>query len=242
MSLIYSTLANYDIVHVISNNGDLVIQDVEFSEDTLINFGDNSLLVCNSGVFGSSQTIAFDPSRFIYSKEKFDEARESGRTSSYIIFDNSFVLNPIKINKTDYIFLYKDEMIMDDSIEISRSESDAYYYKDYFDNSFTLKGSEYPYFSGVDESRHKVVSDSNILDAFTLTVDYCSVNLTYLRLRDDFGNFKALVRETGNQFKVNTHGFKGENLTFEAFDGKAYNNDFYIKTNYLNKRDLSVKV
>lgn len=240
MSLIYSTLANYDIVHVISNNGDLVIQDVEFSEDTLINFGDNSLLVCNSGVFGSSQTIAFGPSRFIYSKEKFDEARESGRTCSYIIFDNSFVLNPIKINKTDYIFLYKDEMIMDDGIEISKSN--AYYYKDFFDNSFKLKGSEYPYFSGVDESRHKVVSDSNILDAFTLTIDYCSANLTYLRLRDDFGNSKALVRETGNQFKVNTHGFKGENLTFEAFDGKAYNNDFYIKTNYLNKRGLSVSV
>ena len=151
--------------------------------------------------------------------------------------------SPTKEFKT----LYIDQMAIEDTLEPS-ADSKAVEYNDDYSKAFRLVGDSYPYCPGVDESRHRVTNNTNVYSKFTLTVNYRSINLTYLKIEDDFGHSYAVTRDqtttkkAGNQFKVNTHGYRGEYLTFRAYDGMSFNYDHYIRMNLLNNTSGTVRV
>lgn len=240
-------LRNNEIVHVISdrtprpdgqhlNRVNLVVTSVDVQDTgTLITFDTGNALYIDKTNASRSKgyTVKFGDVTTIY-------------TSGYVFPENTKLL-PFDNAEPEYQILYKDQMVLEDTLEPS-SGSGAVCYNDDFSNAFRLVGDTYPYCPGVDESRHRVTNATNTMDKFTVTVNYRSSNITYLRIEDDFGHFCAVVRDTSltlsaqNQFKVNTHGYYGEFLTFKAFDGLSYNYDHYIRTNLLNKTSGTIKV
>ena len=233
-------LKTHDVIWVISDNTPhntgqtlnpvaLKITDLETSEnETIITFDTGNVLYMITGItvsvrFGTLSDIE----------------------TSYFEFPENYVILPFDTTPSDYTFQYKDSMTVEFTIEPGKMQ-DTYYFEDNYENSFRLKGNEYPFCPGIDESRHRVTNNANIMPKFTCSVEYRSQNITYLRLQDDFGHFTAVVRDqtlssaSQNTFKVRTHGFYGEWLTFRAYDGISYNYDHYVRMNTLNRPSCSV--
>lgn len=234
-------LLNSEVAHIISNRTPR--PDGQYIH--VVN-----LVVTNYSEDGDEVVITFDSGKALYVNKKGYTVRYGDVSSVYnpdagYTFPKNTRLALDAVD-SEYEILYKDQMLIEEAMELSGS--DKYYYTDNYSNAFKLAGSEYPYCPGIDESRHKVTNSPNLMEKFTCTINYRSSNITYLKIEDDFGHSYAVTRDqpctlkAQNQFKVNTHGYRGEFLTFHAYDGLSYNYDHYIRTNLLNKTSVSVRV
>lgn len=234
----------FPAVHVISdrtphssgqslNVVNLEIQDILIEDKNVLFVFDsgNALYIDRTG---KKAVVKFGPRDSIFSDDVY-------------IFPKTTIYIPVDLSKSTWEFEYKDVFLMEETIEPSGGTS-AIYYNDDFNNAFKLVGDSYPFCPGVDEARHKITNNTNVLDKFTCTVDYTSNNITYLRVEDDFGHNTTLVRdlrlskEANWKFSTCTHGFYGEYLTFKAYDGKSYNYDHYIRTNLLNRFNSKLSI
>ena len=161
-----------------------------------------------------------------------------GTVSSRVVFTGFTLIQP-DISDVVITTEYTDTFELSETLEPS-SEKDAHYFSENFGNAFRLVGENYPFVPGIDESRHKVQNDTNVLEKFTLEIPYRIQNLTYISLEDDFGHKFARVLENAGTLRVRTHGFYGEYLTFRAMDGLGYNYDHFLRTNLLNRQSSSL--
>jgi hypothetical protein len=170
----------------------------------------------------------------------FGSIRDIYETQKMIKIPGDFILNlgPDELlESTKKIeIIYKDELEFESSMDIAFDET-AGYYKNSFENQFHVVGSPYPYVPGVDESKNRVLNYETCkgnLECFRVTIPAKSPSLTYLSMKDSFnhGAVKTEVKPTG--LSTLTHGWYGNELTFRALTGKAFDYDFYLKTNIVN--------
>lgn len=177
----------------------------------------------------------------------FGSIRDIYETQKMIKIPGDFILNlgsDELLESTKKIeIIYKDELEFESSMDIGYNET-AGYFKNSFENQFHVVGSPYPYVPGVDESKNKVLNyetcKSN-LECFRVTIPTKSPSLTYLSVKDSFnhGAVKTEIRPT--ELSTLTHGWYGNELTFRALTGNAFDYDFYLKTNIVNN-PMSIKI
>ncbi len=133
--------------------------------------------------------------------------------------------------------LYTDELTFLSEINVGYSDS-AGYFKNSFENQFHVVGSTYPYVPGVDEARNKVVNYSKCkgnLECYRITIPTKSPSLIYLSVGDTHGHRAVKTETSPTSISTLTHGWYGNNLVFKAYTAKAFDYDFYLKTNIVNR-------
>lgn len=177
----------------------------------------------------------------------FGSIRDIYETQKMIKIPGDFILNlgsDELLESTKKIeIIYKDELEFESSMDIGYDES-AGYFKNSFENQFHVVGSPYPYVPGVDESKNRVLNYETCktnLECFRVIIPTKSPSLTYLSVKDSFnhGAVKTAIRPT--ELSTLTHGWYGNELTFKALTGNAFDYDFYLKTNIVNN-PMSIKV